>query len=171
MLGIRFRVVPSNHKEIINKKLTPVQLAKYFALNKAQAVAKKFPNDLVLGVDTLVVSAKGKLIGKARNKIVARNTLKLLSGSRHLIISGIALVKGVNKIVASEKSWVTFAKLTDKDIEWWLDQNEWQGRSGAFTVEEKGARFVKKVEGDFWNVVGLPVFRLSEMLKKFGDFH
>jgi septum formation protein len=123
------------------------------ALRKARAVE----GDRVLGVDTTVV-VDGRSYGKPANEEEAEATLTLLSGRSHEVWSGIAL----NERTASACTTVTFRALSQPLLRWYLDTKEWRDRAGGYAIQGKGAALVERVEGDFWNVVGLPV---PELLK------
>jgi septum formation protein len=123
------------------------------ALRKARAVE----GDRVLGVDTTVV-VDGRSYGKPADEEEAEATLTLLSGRSHEVWSGIAL----NDETASACTIVTFRRLEQALLRWYLDTEEWRNRAGGYAIQGKGAALVERVEGDFWNVVGLPV---PELLK------
>jgi len=118
------------------------------ALRKVRAVE----GDLVLGVDTTVV-LDGRSYGKPVNKEEAEQTLRLLSGRTHEVWSGIAL----NETTAVACTKVTFRPLPRSLLRWYLDSEEWRERAGGYAIQGRGAALVEAIEGDFWNVVGLPV--------------
>jgi septum formation protein len=123
------------------------------ALRKARAV----DGDLVLGVDTTVV-VDGVAYGKPGNEEEAERVLALLSGRSHEVWSGIAL----NERTATACTTVTFRRLHQPLIRWYLDTGEWKDRAGGYAIQGRGAALVERIHGDFWNVVGLPV---PELLK------
>src|SRR4051794_26403045 len=124
------------------------------ALRKARAVE----GDRVLGVDTTVV-VDGRSYGKPINEEEAEETLLLLSGRTHEVWSGIAL----NETTAAACTRVRFRHLPQPLLRWYLRSDEWQGRAGGYAIQGKGAALVEAIEGDFWNVVGLPVPTLLEV--------
>jgi septum formation protein len=126
----------------------PRQMVVENALRKIRAVE----GDLVLGVDTTVV-LDGRSYGKPQNEEEAEETLQLLSGRTHEVWSGIAL----NERTAAACTRVTFRPLTRSLLRWYLATDEWKDRAGAYAIQGKGAALVEGIEGDFWNVVGLPV--------------
>jgi len=164
-IEIPFKIHHPNFEEINNETLTPEENAKMLALGKAKSVSHYFPNNWVLGVDTIVV-CDNQIIGKAKNKAEARETIKLLRGKTHSVISGIALIKDDQQIIESDITKITFGEMTDEEVENFLDTDEWIGKSGAFTIKKHGSLFIKRIEGDYYNVVGLPLYRLGQMLKK-----
>jgi septum formation protein len=101
--------------------------------------------------------------GKPPNEAAARETLRRLSGRTHEVVSGIALVQRGDVRAATEVTEVTFRELDDATIEWYLATREWQGRAGGYAIQGRGAVLVKRIEGDYLNVVGLPVAALLEL--------
>jgi len=173
-MGIRFKAVPSHVDEHHSGLIRPHAIAKVIALRKAEEIARKYPNEWVLGCDTFVLLSNGKIAVKPRGKADARKTIELYRNSHCDVYSGLALIKMTNchsdrsggtnkKFVQYDKTRLYFRNFSDKEIEQYLCSNEWKGRSGSMTIEGRGGRWVKKIEGDYWNVVGLPV----ELLKKF----
>jgi septum formation protein len=124
------------------------------ALRKARAVE----GDRVLGVDT-TVALDGRAHGKPADEEEAHRTLALLSGRTHEVWSGIAL----NEDTAAACTRVTFATLHPRLMRWYLDSGEWRERAGGYAIQGKGAALVERIEGDFWNVVGLPVPELLRL--------
>lgn len=164
-LEIDFEIIPSQFEEIVPENANPYILAKEFALEKARDVARNYPNRWVLGVDTIVVADDGEILIKPVDADDARRILKILSGRKQVVVSGIAFVKDDYEIAREDRTEVFFKKLTDIEIENWIKSGLWKGRSGGFQIDGKGGFFVEKIIGDFYNVVGLPVFTLGKMLK------
>ena len=150
-LGIDFEVVVPEVEELEDGD--PREMVVENALRKARAV----DGDLVLGVDTTVV-VDGRSYGKPGNEEEAEATLTLLSGRSHEVWSGIAL----NERTAAACTTVTFRRLHQPLLSWYLRSGEWRDRAGGYAIQGKGAALVERIEGDFWNVVGLPV---PELLK------
>jgi len=145
----------------------PDEVALENAFRKASAVAA-IPSglcdgDVVLGVDT-VVWIGGKLYGKAADEEEARATLRALSGARHAVISGICVWQRGRARTAAARTWVDFRSLDATLLDWYVDSGEWRERAGAYAIQGRGAALVSAVEGDYWNVVGLPVATLLEMV-------
>ena len=151
-LGIEFQVVVPDVVEL--ETGDPREMVVENALRKARAVS----GDLVLGVDTTVV-VDGRSYGKPSNKGEAEEFLRLLSGRTHEVWSGIAL----NERTAAACTRVRFRDLPQPLLRWYLDTDEWQQRAGGYAIQGKGAALVEAIEGDFWNVVGLPVPTLLEL--------
>jgi septum formation protein len=131
------------------------------ALAKARAAA--VPGRTVLGVDT-VVALDGRLYGKPESEHDARATLSVLSGQIHQVWSAIAVIEKDHELVEATSTAVQFMQLDDQTIDWYIATNEWRERAGAYAIQGHGAALVERIEGDYWNVVGLPVPLLISML-------
>jgi septum formation protein len=167
-----FQVMPSLVKERFSRQKPALQ-AERLALSKAQEVAgrlrrKKRWDGWVLGADTLVIKA-GKILGKPKDGQDARRMLKSLSASSHLVITGIALLP----LSAAQKPWVRhvstrvwFRKLDDREIDAYVLTGEPLDKAGAYGIQGAAGAFVKKISGDYFNVVGLPLSLLAEKFKE-----
>jgi len=164
-LGISYKAVPSNIDEHANGLKRPHAVAKDIAFRKAEKVSEEYPDEWVLGCDTFVIMSNGELSLKPKNRADARRTINLYRNSYCDVYSGLALVNKLlnKKFVQYEKTRLYFNDFSDEEREEFLDSGEWEGRSGSMTIEGKGGKWIKKIEGEYWNVVGLPV----ELLKKF----
>ena len=140
----------------------PVEVARDNALRKANAGAQRRPDDTILGVDT-VVALDGEIFGKPDSQAAAIATLKRLSGRTHDVVSGLALVKSVNPQVAHEVTKVTFRELDDELVARYAATGEWSGRAGGYAIQGMGAGLVRRIMGDYLNVVGLPVGKLLDL--------
>ena len=171
-LGVPFRVAPSRHDEAVVDG-DPVKTVVDNALGKAREVAGReagglAPGQLVLGVDTVVV-LDDRVLGKAGDVAEARTFLSALSGRRHLVDSGLCLIAADGRTwTGHARTGVTFRTLTTAALSAYLDTGEWRERAGAYAIQGVGSALVTAVEGDYWNVVGLPVARLLEGLESFG---
>jgi septum formation protein len=156
-LGVEFRVVAPEVEELTEGD--PRELALENALRKARAV----DGERVLGVDTEVVLER-RAFGKPRDEAEARDFLGRLSGRTHEVVSGIALRtrEGERSDVAVTR--VQFRDLEQTDIDWYLRSGEWRDRAGGYAIQGRGAALVAEIEGDYWNVVGLPVPALLQLL-------
>ncbi len=165
--GLKFRVVPSSLSEPEHNHLTPAEQALYHAFRKASAVAKKFPDCLVIGADT-VVCIGAKLYGKPENMEEARVFLKELSGKTHQVITGVCLKclkKNWNELF-SETTEVDFYDLNDEKIDLYFSRVNPLDKAGAYGIQENGELIVKQIRGPYSNVVGLPIEKLLEKLSK-----
>lgn len=175
-IGLKFEVVKSDFEEKFDPKLDFHTLAERLSLGKAKAVAKRFKNStpilsgsIIIAADTLII-ANREVLGKPKDKNDAKNMLNKLSGKMHLVITGFTIIDTQSKktITKSDETKVYMRKITNKEIENYIKTKEPFGKAGAYAVQEKGSVFVEKIEGDFFNVVGLPIFALMKELKKFG---
>ena len=168
MVGIKdFIVIPDTSEEIITPGQTPEQTVCEIALKKAQNVSllcKK--DDLIIAADTLVY-IDNEAIAKPENKTDAAQMLRKLSGQSHTVYTGIALLKESRHITQTEKTDVYFRELTDEEIFTYIETGEPMDKAGAYGAQGKASVFVKRIEGDFFNVMGLPLCSLSIMLKNF----
>jgi nucleoside triphosphate pyrophosphatase len=159
-LGVRFEVIEPHVEELDHGP--PEQIAAENASRKAEQIAGQVLGSVVLGVDT-VVWLEGTLYGKPANAEVARHTLRALSGKRHLVISGICLVEDGSVRRGLATTAVRFRALDEQLIEWYVRGEEWRGRAGGYAIQGRGAALVAAIEGDYLNVVGLPVTALLEL--------
>jgi septum formation protein len=163
-LGVSFTVRPADCQEI--EQGNPGEVALENALRKARAVHKPDTAEVVLGCDTLV-ALEGMIHGKPRDEREARATLKRLSGVTHEVVSGVAVLFtrgskiGQRTVVA--RTAVTFRTLNEELLDWSLASGEWRGRAGGYAIQGTGAALVRKVEGDYENVVGLPLASLLDI--------
>lgn len=166
-MGIDFRAIPSHIDEHTGGLMRPHAIAKSIALRKAIEVAKKHPNEWVLGCDTFVICSNKTLSTKPKNREDARKTVNLYRNSHCDVYSGMALINRSlkKKLVGFEKTRLHFRNFSDADRESYLDSDEWKDRSGSMTIEGKGGKWVTKIEGSFTSVVGLPVELLRKFLK------
>ncbi len=154
-LGIEFEVVPSNVDELRNGPPETVVLEN--ALRKARAVTQQAERDaLVIGVDT-EVHLDDRVLGKAADEQQAREHLRLLDGRTHEVFGGVALIDAGGERTGVARTSVTFRGLGESLVEWYLARGEWHDRAGAYAIQGYGTALVERVEGDYWNVVGLPV--------------
>jgi septum formation protein len=159
-LGVAFELRPTDVVE--EDEGAPVAVAAENALRKAVA-AKAKPDEVVLGVDTIVVTEL-EIWGKPPTADAARETLRHLRGRTHRVISGVALVAEDGTVRAAEAvTDVTFRALDDAEIEWYLASGEWEGRAGGYAIQGRGGALVERIDGDYLNVVGLPVVTLLRL--------
>lgn len=168
-LGLQFQAVPANYKEDMKAKLKPVELAKALSKGKAESVASQYKNHIIIAADTFI-ALKDASLGKPSNDADAVKMLKKISGKTLSVITGFTIIdtpsnKKLSKVTETK---VSIKKLTEEEIKGYVKTQEPLGKAGAFAIQGKGAIIVKKIDGDFFNVMGLPLFDLSESLKKFG---
>jgi len=173
-LGIDFDVVVSDADELVSGD--PIEVAVSNAVAKAQAawragrdhrLRRRCPSGptsmAVVGVDTVVV-LDGVIYGKPSDAPGARATLERLSGRTHEVVSGIAVVDAGETRTASATTRVSFRSLDPATLDWYLASEEWRERAGGYAIQGRGAALVAGIEGDYLNVVGLPVAALLELL-------
>jgi septum formation protein len=160
-LGLDFDVRPSDVAE--ESTGPPAAVAAENARRKALAVAAAgAEDDVVLGCDTLVATEQA-IWGKPADEDAARATLRHLAGRTHDVISGLVLISGGEVRSATEVTRVTFRALSDAEIAWYVACGEWVGRAGGYAIQGRGAVLINRVEGDYLNVVGLPVAALLDL--------
>lgn len=167
--GIPFSIIPSSYEEDMSLNMTPQNLAKFLSAGKALDVAKKHPKAVVIGADTFVVY-KDKHLGKPHTLANAKKTLRMLSGKAHTVVTGFTIMhlesgKKISKAITTK---VYFKKLSSSEINNYLAIDNPLEAAGSYTVQSRGWMLIEKIEGDYNNVVGLPLFALAEELKKFG---
>jgi septum formation protein len=159
-LGVPFDVRATDVVE--EEEGAPVAVAAENALRKAVA-GRAAPGEVVLGVDTLVAIGLD-IWGKPPDEDAARETLRHLSGRTHQVVSGIALVDADGSVRADiDVTKVTFRPLDEATIDWYLASGEWRERAGGYAIQGRGGALVERIEGDYLNVVGLPVGKLLRL--------
>jgi len=164
-VGWEFEAVAANIDETRIESEDAVSYVKRLAQAKAETVARKTSAGLVLGADTVVV-IDGEILGQPRDDDDARRMLKLLSGKWHEVLTGIALVRGGNApriVVNHQTTRVHFAELSSDEIDWYVTTGEPNGKAGAYAIQGRGALFIKEIQGDYFNVVGLPLRLVYEL--------
>ncbi len=172
ILGLPFIVCPSRVEEISRITKDCAHLVKANALLKALDVAKRLREGIVIGSDTAVCSSKGRLILKPRNMQEARKNLKELMARPHWVYTGMAVVdaRSGRKELGLEKTRVFMTRISDKAIDRYHKFVSPLDKAGGFDIEGKGALFIWRIEGCYFNVVGLPLAKLAKMLKNFGVY-
>jgi nucleoside triphosphate pyrophosphatase len=177
--GFDFEVRPSAVDESLRAGESPAAHVERLAREKALAVAATEGPGIIIAADTVVV-AKRKILGKPKSRADARRMLRILSGRSHQVLTGIAILRfvqprGMNPKVrvgllssAVESTRVTFARLNRREIESYIASGEPDDKAGAYAVQGRGGRFVTRIEGCYFNVVGLPLARLYRMLLNLG---
>ena len=164
--NVRFSIKESKIYEIIETNQSPEKNVMRLAYEKALDVASSNNNSLVIGADTIVVINE-QILGKPKNEKEAYNMIKLLSGKTHYVITGFALINlSLNKkVIDCEVSQVTFKELSEECIKDYINTRESLDKAGAYGIQGYGALLVKKIEGDYFNIVGLPISKISDCLK------
>lgn len=168
MLGVKdLEIIPARGQELPHPELSPAGLVKELSRAKAAEVAEDHPDAVVIGADT-VVSVDGSVLGKPRDGQNAARMLRILSGRAHEVFTGVTVMK--NGAVQSfvERTQVRFRKLSEEEIEAYVATGEPMDKAGAYGIQGVASLFVEGIDGDFFNVMGLPVCRLGTILKTVG---
>ena len=169
-IGLMHRVIASNYDEKLSKDKSPAENVASLALGKAQSVSETLNEGLVLGADTVVI-LKGTILGKPSSLEEAYLMLKRLSGRTHQVLTAVAIVDASGARgpwQGVEETQVTFRALDEAMLSWYLSTGESMDKAGAYGIQGKGALLVEKIEGCYFNVVGLPLVRLAQGLEEFG---
>lgn len=167
-VGVSFEIIPSGFEEELIE-LSPEKLVEHFAYMKAKDVAEGIDGEaLVIGSDTIV--CLDEVMGKPKNKEDAFNMLRKLSGKQHRVLSGLSIINTATGETQTEheSTKVKMKELSDAEIMAYINTGEPMDKAGAYAIQGIGSLFVEGIEGDYFNVVGLPLFRLGKMLGYFG---
>ncbi len=168
-LGVPFDVIPGSVEEEVSAEEKPSSYVLRLAVQKALAVGKSQDHGVVIGADTIVL-LDGRILGKPKDEAEAKEMLRALSGREHIVITGIGLADIDNHRTWSgeEQTVVYFRPLTDEEIDTYVATGEPLDKAGAYGIQGKGGFFIRRIEGDYFNVVGLPVCLLYELLQETG---
>ncbi len=190
-VGWEFEKHAAEVDETVLPNEKPADYVQRLAVEKAAAVAEKYKNALVLGADTIVV-IENQIVGKPKDLADARKMLRILSGNWHEVLTGVAIVSSQLSVVSSQKesdaamsepsavadglnlkfvvgiqrTRVKFAELSDAEIEFLIERGEPLDKAGAYAVQAQAALFIEQIKGDYWNVVGLPVSLVYELIAR-----
>jgi len=169
-VGWPFEASPADVDETLREGESPVAYVERLARAKAETVARSRLFGLVLGADTTVV-VDGQVVGKPTDEEDARRMLRLLSERWHEVLTGVALVRAESGrvLVAHERTRVRFAATSEEEIDWHVRTGDVLDKAGAYAVQGRAALFIRGIEGDYWNVVGLPVRLVYELARRMRD--
>jgi len=159
-----FEVIPADIDEALPEDVGAEFGPVYLAAEKAEAVASSHPDDLIIAADTVVLS-DGRVLGKPKDRTDAASMLHTLSGKTHKVITGCCIKKGDLSCCFSVESLVTFYDLTDREIASYVDSGASDGKAGAYGIQDQGGLFVESIDGDYYNIVGLPIARLNREIQ------
>lgn len=167
-IGLKFKIEKSNSIEKVIPGTSPNQAVKQLAEQKAMVVAQKYKNAIVIAADTMVILGD-EILGKPKTKSRAIKMLKKLNGKTHLVFTGFTIIdtKTKKKITKVVKTKIHFNKLTDSEIKNYVATKEPLDKAGAYAIQGKGMALIKKIQGNYFNVIGLPVTELINTLKEF----
>lgn len=165
-LHLEFQIVPGAIAETFDEQLSPLELCQLNAHRKARVIAKKHPDALVLGADTLVFLA-GEIMGKPADVADARRMLGRLQGRTHQVVTGVSLIhlRALRERTFAVSTNVTFHPLTAEQIDSYLSKMDPLDKAGAYAIQEHGETIVSEISGSFSNVVGLPLEMLREEIR------
>ena len=165
-MGVQeFEVLPAQGEESAPAGLTPDQLVAHLALQKAQEVFALRPEATVIGADT-VVALGDQVLGKPATEREAVEMLRALSGRRHEVYTGMAVLSGDRVLRHVERTQVEFRPLTDREIEAYVATGEPMDKAGSYGIQGRACVFIRGIQGDYYNVVGLPVCALQQLLSQ-----
>lgn len=169
MLDWNFEVCSQETEEVFDEEKSIEENMQRIAMQKAKAVIEGHENSLILACDTMVV-VENKIFGKPKNIEEAKAMLKSLSGKYSYVYSAVALLhvtKGLKKSFV-EKTKIYFREISEEEMEKYIATGEPMDKAGAYAIQGKASIFIQKIEGDYWNVVGLPIARIYKTLKEWG---
>lgn len=166
LAGVEFTVDVADADEILEAGMKPDEAVKQLAQVKAKAVFEKHPDSIVIGADT-VVAIDNKILGKPKNYSEASEMLNILSGRKHFVFTGVCLMSKEKTTVFCQKTAVEFYPLTQDEIDEYIDSKDCFDKAGGYGIQTNGCVLVRGIEGDYFNVVGLPVAETVRALKEF----
>ena len=170
LLPVKFQVLPGTVAEVAHEHLSPLEICQLNAHRKARAVAKKIPDALVLGADTLVF-LDNEILGKPRSLADARRMLARLQGRHHQVVTGVCLMhlRSHRERIFAASTDVLFHPLNARQIRDYLAAIQPLDKAGAYAIQERGELIISEISGSYSNVVGLPVEQLREELAAWGE--
>ncbi len=168
-IGLKFEVEPGDCEEIVDTSLEVREVVRRLSREKAEGVARKHRNAVIIAADTIVLMGD-KILGKPHSQAEAKKMLRTLSGKSHIVITGFTIIDTAGKRILSKavETKVYIRELNPKEIDAYVESGEPLDKAGAYGIQGLGSVIVEKVEGDYFNVVGLPLSALAESLKEFG---
>ena len=160
---IDFRIEYKEIEEILDQSLSLSKRLEKLAYQKAEPIAKKYPNDIVIGADTMVV-LDDEMLGKPKDKDDAKRMLKNMSAKRQVVYSAVAIFEGEQVTTFCDQCGVIFKPLSEQEIEEYLLEDEWIGKAGGYAIQGIAGKFVDHIDGDIETVIGLPVRMIKEYL-------
>jgi len=165
--GWPHEVIVAGIDESLRPQEPPAAYVQRLARSKAEAVAQRLEEGLVLGADTTVV-IEGQILGQPEDDADARRMLRLLNGKWHEVLTGVALVRvGGESRVDYETTRVRFAEMSESEIDWYIATGEPFGKAGAYGIQAKAALFIEEIQGDYFNIMGLPIRLIYELAADF----
>ena len=166
-LKIPFEVKKSNYKEDMTLEMSPFKLVESLSFNKAKTVTDNNKDAVVIAADT-IVAYQNKVLGKPKTEKEAKEMLMMLSGKENQIITGVTIIENNHLVSFHETVRVYMEEMSTEDIDKYIATGEPMDKAGAYALQEIGSIFIKKIDGDFYTAMGLPLKRLVCELKNFG---
>jgi len=160
-----FEVVVSNIEERIPHSLSYLQVPVYLAKQKGKSIYKKHQDSIVIASDTVVI-CKHKILGKPHSKEELESMIRLLNNRTHVVVSGVAILFNNKMISFNCKTYVTFNNMSEKEIADYCNLKNVYDKAGGYAIQEEASKFIKSIEGDYYNVMGLPLSKLYTKLKE-----
>lgn len=165
LMGIAYTVEPAQSELPPDPALSPDEAVLRVARGKAEEIAERYPNEVVLGADTVVV-VDGTILGKPNDAADAKAMLRRLSGKEHRVITAVWICDGERSEGFADSAAVTFLPMSENEIAAYVATGEPMGKAGAYAIQGRGMRHIRGIHGDFYTVMGLPSGRLYEVLKQ-----
>ena len=166
LAGVKFTVRTADTDETVSPSLAPDEVVKTLAKRKAHAVAELEADSIIIGADT-VVAVDGNILGKPKDKDEAFSMLSSLSGRNHFVYTGVCITDGKKETCFCEKTEVTFYELTEDEIIRYIETGDCFDKAGGYGIQTCGCTLIKGINGDYFNVVGLPIAQTFRKLKSF----
>ena len=168
-IGLKFEIEPGDCEELADTDLETHEMVQKLSREKAEVIARKYHNAIVIAADTVVL-LDDKVLGKPHSQAEARKMLRLLSGKSHVVITAFTIIDTDKKRTLSKsvETKVYIRKLNHREIAAYVKSREPLDKAGAYAIQGLGSAIVERIEGDYFNVVGLPLSALAESLKEFG---
>lgn len=160
-----FEILPSDCDETVPDGVPADEVPQILAVRKALHVRELRPDALVIGCDTVVI-IDGVILGKPHDAQDAKRMLRLLSGRTHTVVSGVCICLGSKTLSFTQNTLVSFYDMSDEEIDSYVQECSPPDKAGAYGIQDRGGLFVKHIDGDFYNIVGLPIARLNREIKK-----
>lgn len=161
------QIIPADIDENPRKDELPLPYVRRMAEEKADAIAEKYPSDIIIAADTIVMVGR-RILGKPENADDAVRMLKIMSGRRHKVCTAVCIVDAAQKRTRVVESVVQFKRLSDAEIQNYIASREWEGKAGGYAIQGCAEAFVKAISGSFSNIVGLPLYDTAQLLAAFG---
>ncbi len=159
-----FSVIPAKGEEILPDGIAPNEAVILLSRQKAAEIYKEYKNELIIAADT-VVAIDGEILGKPADEADAARMLSLLSGKSHSVFTGVCVIRSDgSEVCFAEETKVEFRSLSGQEISAYIATGEPMDKAGAYGIQDRGALLVRRIEGDYYNVMGLPVCRLYEVI-------